>query len=153
MKFFDRNVPERSSRVSWFKPILTINVDLISVSPSWRSKPPDQALRLPSIHNSTPQITFTSGMRHTLIILTFRSTEVCHQAVPEFSHRTIYFYNPRARKFLPNRVDYITNYSTTKKLSNSSESIEVDSFKVTQTSAYFPIANIIIRATGWKKNE
>lgn len=47
-----RNVPERSSRVSWFKPILTISVDLILVSPSWRSKPPDQAFRLPSIHGS-----------------------------------------------------------------------------------------------------
>lgn len=109
----------------------------------------------PSTIHSTPQITFTSGSKDTLIILTFRSTEVCRQAVSEFLHRTIYFYNPHARKFFPNRVDYnyITNYSTTKKLSNSYESIEVGSLKVTQTSTYFPIATIIIRTTGWKKNE
>lgn len=82
----------------------------------------------PSTIHSIPQITFTSGSRDTLIILTFRSTEgVCRQALSEFSHRTIYFYNPRAKKFSPNRVDYnyVTNYSTTKKLSNSPELIEV----------------------------
>lgn len=64
------NVP-RDRRLSRFKPISTISVDPILVSPSWRPKPSDQSrsfIFCPSTVLFAPQITFTSASKGALII-------------------------------------------------------------------------------------
>lgn len=112
------NIPERSSRVSWFKPILAINVDLILVSPSWRSKPPDQALRLPSIHGSLCSANYfyfrIEGPDY--FNLSFHGRSLSSSCIRVFASLDI-FYNPDVRENFLSRcvaliiIIHITNYS------------------------------------------